>query len=181
MLTTFILLKLYTYERNFACRSRLVVFFFVRQCSALWRLTLSSPSWSSKTASPRAHYRKNLKFIMLPHLLSIWSRIDSSLQTRYDGRNAVPGRESKSRRTARVELLETRPRTVAAPRGVTPASVLSNQSGNCSSVSLRLSEISRMLREMHPKKFRSTMILRYNSHTNASAGLGVFRNFNSSS
>lgn len=152
---------------------------FFRQCSALWCLTMPSPSRSSKTMSPRAHYRKNLKFIMLPHLLSIWSRINSSLQPRYDGRNAMPARESKSRRAARVELLETRPRTVAAPQGVTPASVLSNQSGNCSLVSLRLSEISRMLREMHPKRFRSTMILRYMSH--ASAGSGVFRNFNSAS
>lgn len=63
----------------------------------------------------------------------------------------MPARESKSRRAARVELLETRPRTVAAPRGVTPASVLGNQSGNCSSVSLRLSEISRMLLKICPE------------------------------
>jgi len=127
-------------------------FFFFRQCSSLRRLAPPSPSRSNKITSPRAHYRKNLKFIMLLQLLSIWSRLDSSLQPRYDGRNAVLARESKSRRAARVELLETRPRTVAAPRGVTPASVLSNQSGNCSSVSLWLSEISRMLREIHPKK-----------------------------
>lgn len=172
----FILLELHTYERNFVCRSRLSVTFFRQR---LRRSTLPlSPSRSNKITSPRTHYRKNLKFIMLPHLLSIWSRIDGSLQPRYDGRNAVPARESKSRRAARVELLETRPRTVAAPRGVTPASVLSNQSGNCSSVSPRLSEISRMLRDVAQKA--STLRRYFTSHislylTEANAGLD--RNF----
>lgn len=151
------------------------------QRSGLRRLTRSPSSRSSKITSPRSHYRKNLKFIILPRLLSIRSRIDSSLQPRYDGRNAVPARESKSRRATRVELLETRPRTVAAPRGVTPASVLSNQSGNCSSVSLRLSEISRMLRDILPKKTsisRRYFVTFLANSRNASAGSD--RNFHSS-
>ncbi|EFN66040.1 hypothetical protein EAG_14538 [Camponotus floridanus] len=62
-----------------------------------------------------------------------------SLQPRYVGRDVVLARESKSRRATRVELLETRPRTVAAPREVTPAPVLSNQPDSLISRTLDLS------------------------------------------
>lgn len=55
--------------------------------------------------------------------ISVWSRIESSslrcpVICVYRWQNALYAHESKSRRTARAELVETRPRTVAAPRGV---------------------------------------------------------------
>jgi len=127
--------------------------FFLRQCSGLWRSTLpSAPSRSARGAFPRAHYRKNLKFIALPHLLSIWSRIDKidspvtsvgtwcwRAKVKVGGQHALNCLKRVLERSLHHEEL---------PRPL----VLSNQSGNCSSVSLRHSSFSSAARCI-PKNF----------------------------